>query len=342
MMFLSLISNFAGLASPIYFKRPLTSQHREFTERITAAQFERFPKKESWLVSGIAMLYLLWVWAAVGLRSDHFVFISLCIVLYFACSLTRKLVMALIFFAVYWVIYDSMRVYPNHLFNSVSIRELYELEQSLFGFHWQGQLVTPNEYFAQHLHPVLDVLSGLFYLCWVPVPMAFAVWLYFKNKRMLLDFSLAFLLTNLFGFALYYLYPAAPPWYVELYGFSENFEIPGNEAGLARFDEILGVELFHNMYTRNANVFAAIPSLHAAYPMISLYFALRMGLGKASRMFLIILAGIWFSAVYSRHHYIIDVALGVLCAIATIIFYTRIILKTRINHWLDRYSRLIT
>lgn len=312
------------------------------TSKTTAQPFERFPVKGSLIALFMAAVYLIWVGLAVGLRSDHLVFTALCLLLYFLHPLSRKMVLALFFFAIYWVIYDSMRVYPNHHFNPVHIAQPYELEKSLFGFLWNGQLVTPNEFFAQNTNPVLDVLSGIFYLSWVPVPLAFAVWLYFRDKRTLLEFSLAFLLTNIFGFILYYLYPAAPPWYVELHGFQENFSIPGNEAGLANFDHIMGVQLFHGMYAKNANVFAAIPSLHAAYPLITLYFAVKKRLRPASWMFLIILTGIWFSAVYSRHHYIIDVLLGALCAIATIIIFEKVILKSRINSWLDNYARLIT
>lgn len=307
----------------------------------TTASPKGLLQRESLVVLALAGIYLLWAWLVVGMRGDHWVFTAVCMALYFGHPFSRKLVMALVFFIIYWVLYDSMRVYPNYEFNPVHISEPYELEKWLFGFNWNGELLTPNEFFAKHTNPVLDVLAGLFYLCWVPVPLVFAVWLYFKNKRVLLDFSLAFLLTNIFGFILYYLYPAAPPWYVELYGFTQNFNIPGNEAGLANFDSLLGISLFHDMYLRNANVFAAIPSLHAAYPLVTLYFARRLRLRVASWMFLIILVGIWFSAVYTRHHYIIDVILGALCAVFTLIIYNRIILRTKIDNWLEAYTRRI-
>jgi inositol phosphorylceramide synthase catalytic subunit len=300
--------------------------------------FERFPKKETTVILGLAVVYLLWVSLVVGLRTDHFAFLGLCLTLFFATGTTRKVVMALIFFAVYWVLYDSMRVYPNYEFNPVHVQEPYDFEKLWFGFDCGGKRVTPNEYFAVNTHPVADVMSGLFYLCWVPVPMAFALWLFFKDKRMLLDFSLSFLLVNLFGFALYYAYPAAPPWYVELHGFEENFSIPGNEAGLANFDRILGVPLFHSMYAKNANVFAAIPSLHSAYPLITLYFGVKMRLRLASFVFLVILAGIWWAAVYSRHHYIIDVLLGAACSVATIVVFEKIIRRSRVDGWLGRYA----
>ena len=249
--------------------------------------------------------------------------------------------MALFFFMLYWVIYDSLRIYPNYLFNPVHIAEPYNVEKAFFGFEYLGKIMTPNEFFEVNTHPAADVLSGLFYLCWVPVPIAFAVWLFFRDKRMLLDFSLAFLLTNLFGFMLYYAYPAAPPWYVEMHGFSENFNIPGNEAGLANFDRILGIQLFHSMYAKNANVFAAIPSLHSAYPILPLYFALKKKMPLAVFLFFIVCLGIWGAAVYSRHHYIIDVILGVLCALVTILVLEKWVLKTRVDGWLDRYAELI-
>lgn len=298
-------------------------------------------KKQTLIALGLAFIYLLWMSLVVGLRNDHLIFIAVCMALFFASDTSRKVLMALFFFILYWVIYDSLRIYPNYAFNPVHIQEPYDIEKALFGFLYNGQLITPNEFFEVNTHPVLDVLSGLFYLCWVPVPIAFAIWLFFKDKRMLLDFSLAFLLTNLFGFVLYYAYPAAAPWYVELHGFSENFNIPGNEAGLANFDRILGIQLFHGMYAKNANVFAAIPSLHSAYPIIPLYFAIKRKMPIAIFFFFVICVGIWGAAVYSRHHYIIDVILGVLCALMTILVLEQLVLKTRVDRWLNRYTEWI-
>ena len=64
------------------------------------------------------------------------------------------------------------------------------------------------------------------------------------------------------------------------------------------------------MYTKNANVFAAIPSLHAAFPTILLIYGLKKGLKYAAIPFFVIMIGIWFAAIYTYHHYIIDVLLG--------------------------------
>lgn len=303
--------------------------------------FERFPKKETIIAIALSIIYLLWVSVVVGFRNDHLIFLTLCLTLFFAHNVSRKVILALIFFVIYWIVYDSTRIYPNYLFNPVHIQDLYEWEKSWFGIQSAEGIITPNEFFATRTNTVLDVFSGLFYLCWVPVPIAFAIWLFFKDKKLLLEFSFAFLLCNLIGFVIYYLYPAAAPWYVELHGFEKNFEIPGNEAGLAKFDEFFGVPLFNSMYAKNANVFAAVPSLHSAYPVVTLYYGLKKRLKLGSFIFFVILVGIWFTAVYSGHHYIIDVILGAFCAVATIIIIEKILMKTRMKEWMERYSVLI-
>ena len=85
---------------------------------------------------------------------------------------------------------------------------------------------------------------------------------------------MVFLLVNLIGFAGYYIHPAAPPWYAINYGFEAILNTPGNTAALGRFDELVGLPIFDSLYSRNSNVFAAIPSLHAAYMVVAFYYAL--------------------------------------------------------------------
>ena len=157
-----------------------------------------------------------------------------------------------------------------------------------------GVMVTPNEFFALHHNRFLDLISGLFYINWIPIPLAFGLWLYFKNKKQFLNFSVAFLFVNLIGFCLYYIHPAAPPWYVAKYGFSVHYNTVGETAGLGRFDTLLGIKLFGSIYARNSNVFAAVPSLHCAYPVIVLYYAFKAKVKWVKWLFVLFMLGIWF------------------------------------------------
>ncbi len=147
----------------------------------------------------------------------------------------------------------------------------------------------------------------------MPVPILFGLWLYFDRQyKVYLHFSLVFLFVNLLGFALYYVHPAAPPWYVAMHGFDFIPGTHGETAGLGRWDEMMGVGIFDGLYSRNSNVFAALPSLHAAYMLIAFIYSLRARCGVWLRvLFAVICLGIWFTAVYTSHHYIIDVLAGI-------------------------------
>ena len=277
----------------------------------------------------IAIIFIAITTVFVGLRPEHLLIVSIFLILFFAGKSTRKLAVGLLPFFIFGISYDWMRVYPNYEVNPIDVRNLYDLEKFLFGIEENGTLLIPCEYFALHHSVIADILAGFFYLCWVPVPIAFGLWLYLKkDRRLYLRFSIVFLLVNLIGFAGYYIHPAAPPWYAINYGFEAILNTPGNTAALGRFDELVGLPIFDSRYSRNSNVFAAIPSLHAAYMVVAFYYALVKKCHPAIiTIFAVLMCGIWFTAVYSSHHYIIDVLLGITCALLGILFFEKGLMK---------------
>ena len=280
----------------------------------------------------------------IGLRPEHFLMAGLFLLLFFAGTPARKLAVALLPFIVFAVSYDWMRVYPNYEVNPIDVRGLYEAEKSLFGISCEGGVLIPCEYFALHHCGVADFLAGVFYLCWVPVPIAFGIYLYLTGKRGLyLRFAMVFLLVNLIGFAGYYIHPAAPPWYAMNYGFEPMLDTPGNTAGLGRFDQLLGITVFEGIYGRNANVFAAVPSLHAAYMVVALAYAVMARCrGWLIGLFAFIMVGIWWTAVYSGHHYIIDVMLGICCALLGILVFEQGLMRWKaFKRFFGKYSKYI-
>lgn len=253
----------------------------------------------------------------IGFRPEHAALAALAAILFFANAATRRAVVALLPFFIFGISYDWMNLVPNYKVNPVDVESLYNTEKALFGITLaDGQMLTPNEFFALHNCGAVDLLCGLFYLCWVPIPIIFGLWLYFRRQySQYIHFSLVFLLVNLIGFTIYYIHPAAPPWYVALHGMEAIAGTPGDVAGLGRFDAMTGLNIFDSLYARNANVFAALPSLHSAYTLVALIYALRSRASLAWRIALgVITVGIWFTAVYTSHHYIIDVACGIVCA----------------------------
>ena len=286
-----------------------------------------------------SLAYFAWFYGLVGLRSEHVFLYFFALALYYANRTTRRFLFAFGIYIVYWIIYDSMRVVPNFEVNPIHVAEPYQLEKSWFGVDTAGGRLSLNEYFKASHTPFWDILSGLFYLNWVPVPLLFSLWLLRNDKILFLKFSYAFVFTNLVGFSIYYLYPAAPPWYVEQYGFEVIHGTPGNAAGLLNFDRLVGVNLFAGMYQKNANVFAAIPSLHSAYPVLCLLYGWRLKKPWLNALFAVFVLGIWFSAVYSRHHYLIDVFDGVVVALVSYYAFEYLSEKTVLKNWFAAFAR---
>lgn len=302
------------------------------------------------LREAIACVAALAVWLIVtalfiGFRPEHIFLAILIGGLFFVAPATRRLVVALIPFALFGISYDWMNLLPNYEVNPIDVKGLYETEKSLFGIASESSILTPNEFFALHNHPVMDIFAGIFYLCWVPLPIFYGLWVYFSGRGYdYLRFALVFLLVNLIGFAGYYIHPAAPPWYVSLHGFEPIVGTPGDVAGLGRFDEMTGVNVFHGLYTRNSNVFAAMPSLHSAYTFVAFIYSFIIGSSRIWKWILgIVTFGIWFTAVYTSHHYILDVCGGILCSFIAVALFECILMKIPSFHrWLQRYATYIS
>lgn len=292
------------------------------------------------LITAAYLLLSAWL---IGFKTDQVylaLFFNTC---YFASPGTRKFITGFAIFILFWVIFDFMKAFPNYLYRQVHIESLYQAEKKLFGIRQGGRIITLNEYWAVHQTSFLDILSGFFYLCWVPVPLLFAAFLFFRDRTAFLHFSLSFLLVNLLGFVLYYAYPAAPPWYVQQHGFDFIAATPGNTAGLERFDTYFRTTLFHSLYGKSSNVFAAMPSLHASYPVVVLYYGLRNRLGAVNILFFLVMLGIWFAAVYTSHHYLLDVLAGIGCALLGIFFFQWIVQRNRkAQKLLQMFVRAIT
>lgn len=285
-------------------------------------------------VCAASLGYLLLSWLLVDYKVDQLVLVALFNLAFFGSSITRKFITGFSIFIVYWIIYDYMKAFPNYNYATVHIADLYNLEKHIFGIRINGHVLTPNEYWRYNGSTPLDLMCGFFYLCWVPVPMAFAVYLFFKKRRQFLLFLLTFVLVNFIGFIIYYTFPAAPPWYVQFHGFNFIAHTPGNTAGLAKFDQYFHIQLFKGIYAKGSNVFAAMPSLHSSYPLIVLYYGLKNKLGAINVFFGIVMVGIWFAAVYLSHHYVLDVLAGGTCAIIGINFFNWLLLK---SGWFKRF-----
>lgn len=210
--------------------------------------------------------------------------------------------------------YEGIRAFFRHP-KFVHVGDLLALEERWFSVSTASGPRALSEIIAAHTHPLLDLWCGITYLLWVPEVFAMTALLFVRARPKALQLALGFFAVNLAGWAIWILYPAAPPWYVDLYGTGPTvIDAPASTAGLARLDALLQVPVAGSLYSKSAYVFGAMPSLHVAYATLVATVAYPLG-GKLRAVTLAIAASMAFSALYLRHHYILDVLAGIALAV---------------------------
>lgn len=260
----------------------------------------------------LASFYFLLVYGSMGLRIEHLLLVIFALACYYLHPKTRLFILDFFPFVLFGALYDFLRIYPKNWAGPIHVVWPYELEKALFGFFFQGEKIIPNDFFRLHPLPLLDLLTGFTYSLHMMIPIGFAFYAWIRKPDLSREFTRAFLLANLLAFITYIALPVAPPWYVELYGLrAADWSIPPSAAGLLHFDRLIGHPYFEKIYGENAWPFGAIPSMHAGYPLLVVLYARRL-LKKGMVPLYSFLAFVWFSAVYLRHHYIIDLLCGAL------------------------------
>jgi inositol phosphorylceramide synthase catalytic subunit len=265
----------------------------------------------------LGLAYIAAVGLLGGLRGDHVV-VGLLGLLDLYNERSRLFLRRFFPFILTGVLFDSMRYfYWQGIAGRVHVAEPYLFERAWFGVAGR----TLNELFLDHHWPALDLACGFAYLVYVGEYLGMALLLFWRGQ---LDgvstFARSFLLVNVMGYITYFVYAAAPPWYVTQYGLGPaRMDVQPAAAAAHRFDAILGTRFFDEMYGRGVDVFGAYPSLHVSYPLIAVILAfrfpeLRWARWPALAFFLLMC----LSAVYLQHHYVTDVVLGVAYAVVAL------------------------
>lgn len=211
----------------------------------------------------------------------------------------------------FWLSYDVMRVYAAALFGRVAVEAPYRWEAALFRssegiiwpFHFARWMAQSGSAFWPR---ALSQFCSLIYLSHVFVmPLTFLVTWGRHAERLFRRLLWSYTALHALTLAIYLAYPAAPPWWVYENGFvrpSLAHSMPLGEAQSSTLSALFRI---------SANRFAAIPSLHAAYPLL-LTLVLAWD-GSRSRW--ILLAGVyaasmWFACVFLNQHYIVDLLIG--------------------------------
>ena len=153
-----------------------------------------------------------------GFRGDHAIIGMIILGLYYGGRFTHPLLPFVMPFLLTAICYDSQRYYSDLIRGPIHVTEPYNFDKIWFGMTGpDGTVLTPNEWWQLHSHPVLDLITGFAYLVFFMAYIAVAAYFYFwvsrkgtetlsptavreKSRRM----GWAFFWLNIVGYSTYY------------------------------------------------------------------------------------------------------------------------------------------
>jgi hypothetical protein len=155
-----------------------------------------------------------------------------------------------------------------------------------------------------------DYASVILYISHFVIPMviAFVFWIY--DRTIFKAYTSAFLVLSYLAFFTFIIFPAMPPWMASNQGFIPPLKKIMDQV-MASFAHPIDVPSVYRYF--GANLVAAVPSLHAAYPWLIFLF-LHKKLKAWALLALPYVFGVWFAVTYLGEHYAIDVIIGIIYA----------------------------
>lgn len=157
-----------------------------------------------------------------------------------------------------------------------------------------------------------DMLLYLVYMLHFVLPLGLAVLVWKFRSTQYWRYVATYLFVSFSGFVTFLLFPAAPPWMASDLGYIQPIERVSSHVWAA-----LGIHDFPSLYNRiSPNPVAAVPSLHTAYAVLLSLFIYKLFGKKWGLISAIYPTLIMFGTVYQGEHYVVDVILGILYAVA--------------------------
>jgi hypothetical protein len=175
----------------------------------------------------------------------------------------------------------------------------------------------PSVYLQQHFAhqgslASYDYVAALLYLLHFVAPLSFAFLLWMRRSREFGRFTGAFLVLSYAALVTFVVFPAAPPWLASQQGYLPQVHEQVSVV-LSAFPQRFHLPTVYQLF--DPNQVAAIPSLHAAYPLLILLFAWRF-FGLRALLLAPYVVGVWLAVIYMGEHYVFDVAVGALYSVA--------------------------
>lgn len=207
------------------------------------------------------------------------------------------------------VLFYACRFIPSEWRPHIWVRVLPALENIIYG-------ANISNIVSAHKHAVLDILAWLPYgVIHFAGPVIMAVLVFvFAAPGTLRVYARSFGYMNIIGVLIQLCFPCSPPWYENMYGMAPaDYSMHGEPAGLARIDELLGLNMYTSTFNASPIVFGAMPSLHAGWATMQACFLSHL-FPRAKWAFFGYVLWVWWATLYLQHHYAVDLIAGSMLA----------------------------
>lgn len=213
--------------------------------------------------------------------------------------------------------YDYLRGLVPKLTESVHIYPMINFDKVIFGALPTNSL-QGWFYIGGTVH-WYDYLGVVLYMSHFIVPMVVGFIFWVKDRKIFKSYFLALLILSYAAFITYIIFPAMPPWMASQQGLiPQVFKVMDQVfASFAKPVDLPSVYKYVGV-----NLVAAVPSLHAAYPVLALFFLVQKYKAKGL-LLLPYVFGVWFAIVYFGEHYVFDIVIGAIYAIIVFVLVTK-------------------
>ncbi len=245
------------------------------------------------------------IWRGISVSPDYFVIVLLLGAI--ALGRWKAFVVDWLPFVALFLGYEILRGLAGSSGIEVHYRGPIDFDDFVFLGH------QPTVWLQQHLYQpgvvsVLDVIATIFYFCHFAYPLSLGFVFWIKDRALFRRFAAALLAMSFTAFVFYLLVPVAPPWLASQQGYLPHVEKIINHTLPSATDWF---------YQRlNPTQVAAMPSLHAAFPVLGLLYALKLW-GRRAWPLALWAVAVCFSIVYLGEHYVADAVAGILFAAAS-------------------------
>lgn len=268
------------------------------------------------VVSGIM------IWQGIGIDPSRYIFVLLIPAFFF--HKTRAFLLDWIPFLFIFLSYEFLRGLTPFVNPRANYTLAINFDKAVFGqiptISLQQALFNPS-----HL-TLIDYLSSFFYSVHLALPFVFGYILWIYNRANFRRFSLGIILLSYAGWLTFVIFPAAPPWLASRVGLLPYVYRVSDFTSASFPDKFHLPSIYHDFYPNNV---AAVPSMHAAYPLLVLLYGLKFFKSKFLAFSIYVLA-VWFALVYLGEHYIFDELTGAIYALVAF-FLSEWVYKNRLK-----------